>query len=295
MVSGTSELRRFEFRAGIDIPGGIGDSEELRELARSLRSGPVDSVAISLSGYEVIVDYRDVCASLAEILECDTVLVVSDAATALVASVGSSPGICLTWGTGVVALALDGAGSWWQSGGRGFLLGDVGGGSWIGRQGIFDALDHLDGKPGSELLSRELKGTFGSLEELRPLLQSSPSPACIFASFAPTVLDAATKGDRSAARITQEATAAIKSEIDALVGHFDPEQEFTVALTGGIAVHGTLLVADLQRSLDQDQRYTNATLEVFPDAPLDGAISIASHAFDPDLLPGLIYTWKRTP
>jgi len=61
------------------------------------------------------------------------VIVVNDALVALVAGAGDAPGVVVVAGTGSIAYGRDSAGRAARAGGWGYLLGDEGGGFWIGR------------------------------------------------------------------------------------------------------------------------------------------------------------------
>src|SRR5262245_17313898 len=62
--------------------------------------------------------------------------VVNDALVALVAGAGDQPGVVVISGTGSIAYGRDGAGHASRAGGWGYLLGDEGGGFWIGRAAL---------------------------------------------------------------------------------------------------------------------------------------------------------------
>lgn len=76
-----------------------------------------------------------------------TVALVADAVTAYTGALGPRPGAVVAAGTGLIAIGTD-LGSWRRADGWGHLLGDCGGGAWIGRAGLEAALRAHDGRSG---------------------------------------------------------------------------------------------------------------------------------------------------
>ena len=72
-------------------------------------------------------------------------LVVNDALVALVAGAGDQPGVVVVAGTGSIAYGRDAAGRAARAGGWGYLLGDEGGGFWIGRAALSAVVRQFDG------------------------------------------------------------------------------------------------------------------------------------------------------
>src|SRR5918994_1138682 len=73
-------------------------------------------------------------------------LVVNDALIALVAGAGDRPGVVVVSGTGSIAYGRDARGRAARSGGGGYLLGDEGGGFWIGRAALVAVVRQFDGR-----------------------------------------------------------------------------------------------------------------------------------------------------
>jgi glucosamine kinase len=74
-----------------------------------------------------------------------SVVAADDATIALLGAFAGGPGIVVIAGTGSVAVGWPGKGRVTRLGGHGFLLGDEGGGYWIGRAAISAALRGRDG------------------------------------------------------------------------------------------------------------------------------------------------------
>lgn len=73
-------------------------------------------------------------------------LVVNDALVALVAGAGDDPAVVVVAGTGSIAYGRNAAGRAARAGGWGYLLGDEGGGFWIGRAALSAVVRQFDGR-----------------------------------------------------------------------------------------------------------------------------------------------------
>jgi N-acetylglucosamine kinase len=80
-------------------------------------------------------------------------LVVNDALVALSAGAGDEPGAVLVAGTGSIAYGRDADGRAARAGGWGYLLGDEGGGFWIGRAALSAVVRQFDGRGPATLLT----------------------------------------------------------------------------------------------------------------------------------------------
>ncbi|MFI7634552.1 N-acetylglucosamine kinase [Nonomuraea sp. NPDC049400] len=144
--------------------------------------------------------------ALGERLGLGTLVVAGDTVTTHVGALGFRPGVVVAAGTGVITLGTDLDRVWNQSDGWGHLLGDHGGGAWIGMHGLQAALRAHDGRAGgSPALLDHLTARFGHPLDLVALVYESGSPAHQLASFAPHVADAARAGDPVARGIWTEA------------------------------------------------------------------------------------------
>lgn len=155
--------------------------------------------------------------------------VTSDIVLAHIGALDGEPGVCLVAGTGAVALGVSSTGDWKVVDGWGPDIGDLGGGSWIGREGVRAVLNAVDrGGPATALLDR--------LDEVRRLVGEAVgepgNAARTLARFAPAVLDAASAGDAVAAAIVGEAVAELATT--AVGAAFD---DVKVAVLGGLAGH----------------------------------------------------------
>nr|WSY58063.1 ATPase [Streptomyces sp. NBC_00886] len=198
-----------------------------------------------------------------------TVALVADAVTAYVGALGARPGAVVAAGTGLIAIGTDLAG-WRRADGWGHLLGDCGGGAWIGRAGLEAALRAHDGRAGGSgpLLSCA-EEQFGAMEGLPGTLYPRPDRPAVLASFAPRVAECA-PDDPVAAGILR-AAARHMTESAAAVCPTGGEPQ--VALTGGLFKMGDSLLVPLHEELAQ--QLPHARRVAAEGDPLDGAMRIA--------------------
>ncbi|MCQ8769734.1 N-acetylglucosamine kinase [Streptomyces telluris] len=241
--------------------------------------------------------------ALREALGVRVLALATDAITAYAGALGQRPGAVVAAGTGLVAVGTDltAEGGWRRADGWGHLLGDCGGGAWIGRAGLEAAMRAHDGRAGgSPALLERLRAVFGPAPELPALLYPRADRPAVLASFAPEVgrcaaADPVAAGIlRTAARHIAEAAAAVCPP--ARPGREGPPAgppprtdgpagaggTYEVALTGGLLRMGAPLLAplfdELQMQLPHARRVTAAG------EPLDGALCVAEALLAGELL-----------
>ncbi|NUW31256.1 hypothetical protein HTZ77_07450 [Nonomuraea sp. SMC257] len=166
-------------------------------------------------------------------------VVTGDMVTTHVGALGFRPGVVVAAGTGVIALGTDLAGVWNRSDGWGHLLGDHGGGAWIGARGLQAGLRARDGRlGGSAALLDRLTARFGSPSELVALAYAPGAAAHLLASFAPSVAEAARDGDAVARAIWDEAGRELGRSAAAAASGLEP----VVSWGGRLFDAGDLLV-----------------------------------------------------
>ncbi|MBB5118877.1 ATPase [Streptomyces eurocidicus] len=180
-------------------PGGAADAG----------GGRCEAVCVGAAGMAALGDdLRAVLpAALREALGTRRLALASDAVTAYVGALGQRPGVVVAAGTGMVALGTDltPEGGWRRADGWGHLLGDCGGGAWIGRAGLEAAMRAHDGRAGgSKALLDRLRAVFGPPERLPGLLYPRADRPAVLAAFAPEVAACAAT-DPVAAAVLREA------------------------------------------------------------------------------------------
>ncbi|MFF2329836.1 MULTISPECIES: N-acetylglucosamine kinase [unclassified Streptomyces] len=197
----------------------------------------------------------------------------ADAVTAYAGAVGQRPGAVVAGGTGLIALGTD-LTSWRRADGWGHLLGDSGGGAWIGRAGLDAAMRAHDGRRGgSPALLDRLETVFGPAPDLPGLLYPRTDRPALLASFAPEVAACAAH-DPVAAGILREAAGHIAESAAAVCPKTGPGDEpCEVALTGGLFRMGDPLLVPLREELSR--QVPQARTVPGSGDPLAGALSIA--------------------
>ncbi|MFF3955356.1 N-acetylglucosamine kinase [Streptomyces sp. NPDC001890] len=235
----------------------------------------IDAVAIGAAGMATLGGQlrAELPSALESALGVRRLALAADAVTAYAGAVGQRPGAVVAAGTGMIALGTD-LTSWRRADGWGHLLGDSGGGAWIGRAGLDAAMRAHDGRRGGSaaLLSR-LEAVFGPAPELPGLLYPRTDRPAVLASFAPEV--AACAGhDPVAAGILREAAAHVAEAAAAVCPEAGADGEpCEVALTGGLFRMGDPLLVPLREELARQLPQARAV----PGSgdPLAGALSIA--------------------
>ncbi|MGW7054366.1 N-acetylglucosamine kinase [Streptomyces sp. NPDC054887] len=234
----------------------------------------VGAVAIGAAGMATLGD--DLRARLPEALAgalgVRRLALAADAVTAYTGALGLRPGAVVAAGTGMIALGTD-LTAWRRADGWGHLLGDCGGGAWIGRAGLEAAMRAHDGRRGgSPALLARLEAVLCPAAELPGLLYPRTDRPAVLASFAPEVARCATAApaDPVAARILREAAGHIADAADAVC----PDGECEIALTGGLFKMGEPLLVPLRAALAERRPHARAV----PAAgdPLAGAVRVAA-------------------
>ncbi|MFJ9561363.1 BadF/BadG/BcrA/BcrD ATPase family protein [Streptomyces fuscichromogenes] len=198
-------------------------------------------------------------------------------------------GLALVAGTGAVAARIEGRVLVATSGGDGWLLGDDGGGFWIGREAARAALRAADGRGEPTALTAMVGQALGIPDRVLPLGGSgsddsgwAPAPRAAYrayllpavmdrppvrlADLAPLVPRAAARKDAVAAAVLGEAAAHLAATVAAL----GPRPGETLVVTGGLlAPKGPLLAPLTERLCDPD-----LTITPVPDGRA-GAVALA--------------------
>ncbi|SFD07143.1 N-acetylglucosamine kinase [Streptomyces aidingensis] len=280
-------------------PAGIDAGELLDRLlsaAGRLRAAagdpPVAAVCVGAAGMATLGGRlrAELPAALAGRLGTHRLALAADAVTAYAGALGERPGAVVAAGTGLIAVGTD-LRRWRRADGWGHLLGDCGGGAWIGRAGLEAALRAHDGRPGgSAALLGRARERLGPPEELPGRLYPRTDRPAVLASFAPEVADCAGGGDpvsagilRRAARHAADSAAAVcpagADTTDGADGadgadRADGADGVRVALTGGLLKLGEPLLVPLRAALAA--ALPRAAVTAPAGDPLDGALLLAA-------------------
>ncbi|MET7453090.1 BadF/BadG/BcrA/BcrD ATPase family protein [Streptomyces sp. NPDC005574] len=244
----------------------------VRALSAETGTVRLDTAVVGAAGTATLGDAlrAELPAALRRELGVGTVALAADAVTAYTGALGFRPGAVVAAGTGLIAVGTDLA-RWRRADGWGHLLGDCGGGAWIGRAGLEAALRAWDGRAGgSRGLLASAEEMFGPMPELPGKLYPRPDRPAVLASFAPRVAAGAAE-DPVAAGILRDAARHIAEAVAAVC---PTAGEPLVALTGGLSALGDPLLLPLARELAQ--RLPHARRVPAEGDPLYGAVRIAA-------------------
>ncbi|MEB8341516.1 N-acetylglucosamine kinase [Streptomyces endophyticus] len=258
--------------SGID-PGHM--VEQLVPMTRELlgRAGDVvvSGAALGAAGMATLGDglRAELPGALARELGVERLALAADGVTAYAGALGQRRGAVVAAGTGMIALGTDLA-NWRRADGWGHLLGDCGGGAWIGQAGLDAAMRAFDGRRGaSKALLALAEERFGPAIELPGRIYPRTDRPAALASFAPDVARCAVD-DPAAADILRRAAAHIAEAAAAVC----PPDGGEVALTGGLFKMGEPLLAPLREALAE--QLPQATAVTATGDPLHGSLVIAS-------------------
>ena len=180
---------------------------------------------------------KDKQSILEEMLDCDRMLVTTDALIALTGATAGEPGIITIAGTGSISWGRNAAGTTARAGGWGYIFGDEGGGFDLTRQALRAALRHEEGwGPPTALHARLLAATgAANANDMLHRFYTIDFPRPAIAAFSKLVDETASKGDAVAREILENAaqqlaaiTAAVRAQL------FESGEAVRVAYIGGV-------------------------------------------------------------
>jgi N-acetylglucosamine kinase-like BadF-type ATPase len=271
----------------------------LREAAAAWpgRLGDLAAVGIGATGLATLVDrpgelIEDVRATASDLFDRQVPVVAAiDAVTAHLGALRGEAGAVVALGTGAIAFGTDGDRVWRRVDGWGHLLGDRGGGAWIGRSGLEVAVRAHDGvdASGAALLDAA-RARFGEPLSWPGQLYTRADRAGVLASFAADVARCAADGDAAAAAIMAGAgREAAGSAVAALGSDLPP----VVAATGGVFAAAGVLTEVFRETLVALR--PDVSLRPPAGDPLDGALVLAGRAAAGTLAVHEPYVWLAGP
>lgn len=257
----------------------------------SVLTGLVDSLAPNSRRFQAVVlglatirsgaDADVVAAHLRSLLTVRTVVVTNDAVIQYAGALGKQPGVVVSAGTGVHALAAAADGRTWSSGAWGYILGDDGGGYAIGRRALAAAFRDLDGRANEPAIRAAAEEVYGPLASLSGSLYCEPNPVTTVARFAPRVAQLARDGNQLAAKIWSDAAEEVaRSTLAAAYALFGRSELLEVRWAGGLFDAGELIVVPFCEELLAE--WPTASIQSATGGPVDGGLLLA-HAAIPAL------------
>jgi N-acetylglucosamine kinase len=203
-------------------------------------------------------------------------LVVNDALIALVAGAGDGPGVVVVAGTGSIAYGKDRDGHAARAGGWGYLLGDEGGGFWIGRAALSAVVRQHDGRgPQTALTALVLEHLrLANPTELIHEIYERDVHRRVIAGLAPLVGRASGMGDLVAAEIVDRAATELASLAATVVRRLGMRGEvFPTVLAGGVFRGVPRLAEDVASRVSETA--PRSTVRLLDVEPAVGAVRLA--------------------
>jgi N-acetylglucosamine kinase-like BadF-type ATPase len=166
-------------------------------------------------------------------MKLNKIVVESDARIALEGALRGAPGIVMIGGTGSIAFGKDIDGTIHRVGGWGRIVGDEGGGYYLGREALLAVLRQYDGR-GEPTILTDLFAERHTLTTVEQIIAAVYSDGFDIASLAPDVVEAARQGDRIAEKILQRGAAEIEEHIRVMSSKLMSAQKIHTALLGGL-------------------------------------------------------------
>jgi len=269
-------------RAGPGLPPGTepvaGSLRFVGEMVSAAADhGAVESIALGVTGTNGRVPAIDLdVLAAARTLGARRIVVADDSYTSYVGAVGLSgePAAVVAAGTGVVVLATNAQDRWSKVDGWGPQIGDLGSGSWLGRQGLVSAMQAFDGRGGSQALLEALQRVHGDVVDFAHATALGYVSNSVMASFAKEVAVAARAGDALSAELWRQAgeylARALLAAYRQVAVDYSPPR---VSGVGSLFAAGDLLFVPMMASLTSADSRT----AWLPPAgtSLDGAVSLA--------------------
>lgn len=201
--------------------------DTLQRLATLIRDTGVDAAGLGLAGVQEAEDARRVAEALQSMTSVP-IAATDDSEVALFGAFNGAPGAIVIAGTGSIACGRDQLHDTLRVGGYGFLLGDEGGGYWIGREAVRAALRARDGLGPATALEGIVTSVFGDLTSAIRQVHEAPSNRPLLAQLVPLV---AALDDPVAVRVLEAAADQLADLADAVIARLGP---LPVAMVGGI-------------------------------------------------------------
>jgi len=268
-VGAGSAIRPQEIDRSAGIIAGV-VREVIENAAKGQQRARVLCVGVAGAGREP--EREALLDALIALQVAEEVVVQTDFAVALDDAFGDGPGVLLIAGTGSSAFARGPTGTTARCGGWGPVIGDEGGGAWIGRRALSVVAAAADGRePETALTGAILTAT--EVAETSDLIRwaAAATPA-VLASLAPVVMNVADTGDLRANSIVSLAVEELALHVRSLARQLfvDERASVPVAFTGGLLSKGTPLRKRLEHRMKS--AVPGAQIRAEPIDPARGAV-----------------------
>jgi N-acetylglucosamine kinase-like BadF-type ATPase len=237
--------------------------------------GPVDALCVGMAGAGRERDYRAMQRILRRLRRARRNLVTNDALIALVAGTGERYGVVLIVGTGATAYGINRKGETARAGGWGHLLGDEGGGYWMGLRALQAIVRAHDGRAKATSLKQSVLARLG-IDDTESLVHRVYREFAReeIAALAPLVQTAADLGDAAAQAIIDDATREFMRSVESVIGKLElAGQSFRLVLSGGLWKAVPVLRQDFEKFAKKIAPWVNVHL--LDAEPARGAVHLA--------------------
>ena len=272
--------------AGPSNPLKVGFAAAEREVLRAaraafreagLRFAGLEAVCVGLAGVDRPQVHRRLFAWLRRAIPARHHFLTSDAAIALRAAIGDSPGIIVISGTGSISYGRDDRGRVLRSGGWGAPLDDAGSGYDLGRKAIVAALRDYDGRGPCTQLTAKI-GAALKIPDITRVILLPLTPQDIAALF-PLVLAAARRRDTVAQQLCEEAAKDLADLAMALLKRLGWQRRIVPVVTAGGVFRASLRIRRaFKRYLRRQAPQARILLLHHP--PVEGALALARDLAD---------------
>ncbi len=252
----------------------------LRAVRRAVRQARLkavtfDGVCAGLAGVDRPQVHRPLLAWLRKVAPARFHLLTTDAAIALRAAVGHSPGILVISGTGSIACAHDQHGDTMRVGGWGIPFDDAGSGYDLGRKAVAAALRDFDGRGPHTQLTKRICRALG-LRHITEVVAKDIPQRQIAALF-PMVMETACRRDAVARELCEEAGRDLAELALALLRRLGWQRRAVpVVCAGGVFRASARIRRSFARHL---RRYApRARVVLLRREPVEGALALAREA-----------------
>jgi len=217
---------------------------ECYRRAKSGVKGEVEVVCVGTAGLDSRADEEIIRSYVEELPIRGRKIIVHDSEIALRAAFPSGKGVIVNAGTGSFVAGTDGSGGFARACDWGHIIGDEGGGYYLGRAALNAVMREYDGRGPKTSLTREIM-SFWKLEEPRDIMAIvyvRKAGVTEIAALAPLVFKASEEGDAVAKSILESAARELALGVEAVVRRLGLNRgELRLALTGGLLRKGSPL------------------------------------------------------
>ncbi len=201
--------------------------------------------------------------------------IVSDIDPVMMAGTPHNRGVALIVGTGTVVKGVTLQGNTQILGGWGHWYGDQGSGFDLGRQALIASVQYVDGiGPETCLLENILNQLkINDPKEIIVTMERTGDVRGQISALAKLVLETAATGDDVARNILKLAVTHIAALVKSLTSRLPLEQEFPLALAGGVVCGSELFRESLMTALEKNEISTSV-ISLVP-IPVDGCLKLA--------------------